>query len=98
MTRLALALLLALAIACAGDRAPEARGRTVALDSAQVDSSMAIIARAASVAIAMDAPDATADSALRAAGMTIADYESLMYRVAADSALTRLFQEAVEKR
>ena len=84
--------------ACSAERQSDATTRDARPDSAAVDSSMAIVARTASVAIAMDAPNADADSILTGAGLTVAEYEALMYRVAADTALTRLFEEAIAKR
>ena len=101
MRNFALVPLLAAAVLACGDRRPDpgAPGaQAPAPDSTQIDSSMAIVARAASVAISMDAPNADADSVLAGAGITISEYESLMYRVAADTALTRLFLDAIEKR
>ena len=98
MRNVALVPLLAAAVLACGDRRPAPAARASAPDSTEIDSSMAIVARAASVAISIDAPNADADSVLAGAGVTIGEYESLMYRIAADTALTRLFLDAIEKR
>ena len=81
--------------ACAGDRTPDASS---AADTAAVDTSMALVIRGASIAIAVDSAPAAADSILRAAGMTAEAYDELMYRIASDSALSRMFEEALRGR
>jgi hypothetical protein len=95
------ALLLAGALACGGDRG---RPAATAADSAPstprpvLDSTMLLIARGAAVAIAVDAAPGRVDSVLAAEGMTAEEYERLMYRIASDSAMSRLYQEALQGR
>jgi hypothetical protein len=96
----AASLSLAAALACGGERA---RPGAAAADSAAatapaVDSSMLLISRGAAVAIAVDRTPGRVDSILAAEGMTADEYEQLMYRVAADSLMSRLFQEALQGR
>ena len=82
--------------ACAGDRTPDAS--SAADTAAAVDTSMALVIRGASIAIAVDSAPAAADSILRAAGMTAEAYDELMYQIASDSALSRMFEEALRGR
>jgi hypothetical protein len=102
MTRIDAALAglgLALLAACGGERAqPPAADSLSARGAPAVDSSMLLISRGAAVAIAVDAAPARVDSILAAEGMTVEDYEGLMYRIAADSVLSRLFNEALKGR
>jgi PBP1b-binding outer membrane lipoprotein LpoB len=89
-------LLIALLLAgCSGD-APQAG----AVDSAAaarattpeiVDSTMALVAPAAAVALALKEQPAKADSILAAAGLSIEQFEALMYRIAADTAARRFY-------
>ena len=83
--------------ACTGDRS-QASPRADSTSAAAVDSSMLIIARGASVAISVDSAPQRADSILAAAGMTVEEYEQLMYRIASDSTLSRLFAGALAGR
>jgi hypothetical protein len=85
----------ALALAACGgaDDAPGAdRG---AADSIAVDTSMALVTRAATVTMGVEAMPAKADSILAASSLTIEEYEALMYRIAADSALSALYGDAI---
>jgi hypothetical protein len=50
------------------------------------------------VAIGVDRAPGRVDSILAAEGMTADDYERLMYRIASDSLMSRLFQEALQGR
>jgi hypothetical protein len=85
---LALGAALILAAACSrpeGNASGEPRGAstTTAVD------------RAVAVARAIQANPAAADSILAAHGLTRAGFDSLMYDVAADSALARAYTEAI---
>lgn len=93
-TSMALALLLA---ACGGERAGEAddtAARQSPAAAAQIDSSMALVSRAAAVTLGIREFPASADSVLAASGMTGEQYEDLMYRIAADATLSDLYLEA----
>ena len=69
-----------------------------AIERPEVDTTMAVVARGASVALAVDAMPTKADSILAAAGMTAEEYEALMYRIASDTLLSRLYEGAVRGR
>jgi hypothetical protein len=90
---LALALLLAACGERAGD-ADDAAGRQSPAEAAQIDSSMALVSRAAAVTLGIREFPASADSVLSASGMTGEEYEDLMYRIAADPRLSDLYLEA----
>jgi hypothetical protein len=78
---------------CGGDRpSPGAQGSS---DTIAVDSGMAIVARAANVTLAAREFPASTDSILTASGLTIEEFEALLYRIAADSALAALYRDAV---
>jgi len=96
---LAVAALLALA-ACGGKDGGDAAmsDSSAAMAQPEVDTTMALVSRGASIAIAVEAMPAKADSILAAAGMTADEYEALMYRIAADTLLSRLYQNAVQNR
>ena len=84
---------------CGGERArPPAPDSTTTRAEPVADSAMILISRGAAVAIAVDAAPGRADSILTAEGMTPDDYERLMYRIAADTAMSRLFQQALQGR
>ncbi len=88
------------ALACGGDKAPPAAApdsSRAAIES-PVDSAMVLISRGAAVAIGVDAAPGRTDSILAAEGMTVEDYERLMYRIASDSAMRRLFEQALQGR
>ena len=91
---------LAAVLACGGERArpPAAAADSAAADAPVVDSSMLLISRGAAVAIGVDRAPGRVDSILAAEGMTADDYERLMYRIASDSLMSRLFQEALQGR
>lgn len=94
-------LALASVSACGGDRArPDSStpDTAAAVAAPEIDSSMLLVSRGAAVAIAVDAAPTRADSILGAMGFTVDEYEQLMYRIAADSALSRLFQQALQGR
>ena len=94
MHSLALALLLA---GCGGERpgeADDATARQSPAAGAQIDSSMALVSRAAAVTLGIREFPASADSVLSAAGMTGEQYEDLMYRISADATLSDLYLEA----
>jgi hypothetical protein len=94
MRRVMCGVALALA-ACGGsddDAPPSVRAAT---DSVAVDTSMALVTRAATVTLGVDAMPAKADSILAASNLTIEEYEALMYRIAADSVLSALYGDAV---
>ena len=87
-----LALLLPL-VACSRDQAapaPAARS-----DSSAVDSTMALVARAASVTLGAREFPARSDSVLAASGLTIEAYEALLYRIASDPEVAMLYQAAI---
>ena len=96
MRRLLTVAALALA-ACGGDR-PAAAPRADPAGAAPVVSSMLLITRGASIAISVDSAPQRADSILAAAGMTLEEYEQLIYRIASDSTLSRLFAGALQGR
>ncbi len=99
--RVAGAALLLAAVACGGDRSRPQPGAADSVASAPrpvVDSTMLLISRGAAVAIAVDAAPGRVDSSLAAEGLTAEQYEQLMYRIASDSAMSRLYQEALQGR
>lgn len=57
----------------------------------QVDSTMALVAPAAAVTLALKERPARADSILAEAGLSIEQFEALMYRIAADTAARRFY-------
>jgi hypothetical protein len=94
-------LVLAAALACGGDRSGPRPGAADSVASAPrpvVDSTMLLVARGAAVAIAVDAAPGRVDSILAAEGLSPEAYERLMYRIASDSVLSRLYQEALQGR
>ena len=64
---------------------------TASTPAATVDSTMVLVAPAAAVALALKEQPARADSILAAAGLSIEQFEALMYRIAADSAARRFY-------
>lgn len=68
--------------------------RSPAADSA-TDSTMGLVVRGASVALAVRSTPEKTDSILTAADMTVASYEQLLYRIAADPVASGLFVSAV---
>ena len=97
----AVALLVAGTLACAGERGRPSVATTDSMPpkaSSAVDSSMQLVTRGAAVAIAVDAAPDRADSILAAEGLSAGEYERLMYRIASDSLLSRLFQQALQGR
>ena len=93
MKPLLCAAALALA-ACGGDddASPSLRA---GLDSVAIDTSMALVSRAAAVTLGVREMPAKADSILAASSLTIEEYEALMYRIAADSTLASLYGDAI---
>ena len=94
-------LVLAAAAACGREpaRPPAADAdSSAAMVAPALDSNMLLISRGAAVAIGVDAAPGRVDSILAAEGLTVDEYERLMYRIAADSALSRLFQQALQGR
>ena len=96
----AVALLVAGTLACAGERGRPSATTTDSPPEASsaVDSTMQLVIRGAAVAIAVDAAPDRADSILAAEGLSAGDYERLMYRIASDSLLSRLFRQALQGR
>ena len=92
MRRIICGVALALAACASDDDTPPAARAT---DSVTVDTSMAMVTRAATVTLGVEAMPAKADSILAAASLTIEEYEALMYRIAADSALSALYGDAI---
>lgn len=88
MRGLGIGLILLLAGACSR---PAEEPADVALGSAV----MTPLDRAVSVARAIQAAPAAADSILAAHGLTRAGLDSLLYAIAADSALARAYTEAM---
>ena len=86
LNRPVLVALLAVALACAGDAAPEGN----AADTTRAGRARA----AAAVADAILARPQAADSILRAAGYTADEYGQLMYDIAADSVMSAEFTAA----
>lgn len=85
ITRPALAALLTVSLACAGDADPETNADTTRAGRARA---------AAAVADAILARPQAADSILRAAGHTADEYGQLMYDIAADSVMSAEFTAA----
>lgn len=88
-----LVTLLFVTAACGRDRpaAPPA----AAADTVAVDSAMALVARAAAVTLGAREFPAQADSVLGASGLTIEEYEALLYRIAADPMMSTLYRNAI---
>lgn len=86
------ALLLA---ACGGDDSRAGAADSAASATARtpevVDSTMALVAPAAAVALALKEKPAMADSILAEAGLSIEQFEALMCRIAADTAARRFY-------
>ena len=96
---MAASLALASLLACGGDRArPPAATADSAPAAPVIDSSMLLISRGAAVAIGVDRAPGRVDSILAAEGMTADEYERLMYRIASDSLMSLLCQEALQGR
>lgn len=87
----ALGLMTIVALGC-GRPGPEAAGGAGDAGGA---SAPTVVDRAAAVARAIQADAAAADSILAAHGLTRAGFDSLMYEIAADSALARAYTEAI---
>lgn len=85
----------ALALGACGGNEDAPRSAREAADSVAVDTSMALVTRAAIVTLGVEAMPAKADSILTASSLTIEEYEALMYRIAADSTLASLYGDAV---
>lgn len=83
--RLALGTALLLAAACSRSDEGAAGGATA----------MTAVDRAVAVARAIQATPAAADSILGAHGLTRDGFDSLMYAIAADSALARVYAEGL---
>lgn len=97
MSMRALGAAILLLAACSGERAPAPPvADTVPVSAAPevTDSAMALVAPAAAIALALEEHPDRADSILQAAGMTPEQFESLMYRIAADSTARMLFESA----
>lgn len=86
---LAVAVMLGIVACSSGDDT-----RSPATDAA-TDSTMGLVVRGASVALAVRSMPEKTDSILTAADMTVASYEQLMYRIAADPVASDLFVSAV---
>lgn len=89
-------LLAALLVAgCSGDSGQGGSGDSATpvatTPPEQVDSTMAMVAPAAAVALALKEKPAMADSILAEAGLSIEQFEALMYRIAADTAARRFY-------
>src|SRR5690606_335891 len=67
-------------------------------DPVVVDSTMALVARAAAVSLGVREAPGRADSVLEASGLTVEEFEALMYRIAADPGMSLLYEGAVGKR
>jgi hypothetical protein len=80
--------------ACGGDDDASPSPRAGA-DSVAIDTSMALVTRAAAVTLGVREMPAKADSILAASSLTIEEYEALMYRIAADSTLASLYGDAI---
>jgi hypothetical protein len=89
-------LLLTLALlASACDRETPAPPPRATTDSTVVDSAMALVARAAAVTLGAREFPGQSDSVLAASGLTIEQYEALLYRIAADPTLAALYRDAI---
>ena len=92
-------LLMALLLAgCSGDgsQSGAADSAAAATTPEVVDSTMALVAPAAAVALALKEEPAKADSILAEAGLSIEQFEALMYRIAADTAARRFYASLTE--
>ncbi len=85
----------ALALVACGGSDDASPSRSAVTDSVVVDTSMALVTRAAAVTLGVREMPAKADSILAASSLTIEEYEALMYRIAADSTLASLYDDAV---
>lgn len=90
----ALGLMTIVALGC-GRPGPEAAGGAGGAGDAGSIPAPTVVDRAAAVARAIQADAAAADSILAAHGLTRAGFDSLMYEIAADSALARAYTEAI---
>ena len=90
-----LPLLAAVLLLSACDREPPAPPVEAASDTTVVDSTMALVARAAAVTLGAREFPARSDSVLAAAGFSIEQYEALLYRIAADPTLAALYADAI---
>lgn len=100
------ALLVALAAGCGGAEAPaaeDAEDQAAAAawasegrDAARIVVSLADLDRGVTVARAIRATPDAADSILAAHGLTRSGLDSLMFAIAADSALSRAYAEAIK--
>jgi hypothetical protein len=90
----ALGLMTIVAVGC-GRPGPEAAGGAGGAGDAGGATTLTMVDRAAAVARAIQADTAAADSILAAHGLTRAGLDSLMYEIAADSALARAYAEAI---
>lgn len=84
----------ALALAGCGGGDDASRSPGAGADSVAIDTSMALVTRAAAVTLGAREMPAKADSILAASSLTIEEYEALMYRIAADSTLAALYADA----
>lgn len=91
-------LLTALLLAgCSGDGSQSVADSAAAATTPEVvDSTMALVAPAAAVALALKEAPAKADSILAEAGLSIEQFEALMYRIAADTAARRFYTSLTE--
>jgi len=91
---LALLAALTLAAACGRPEAPPAEAAE-AMDTESGGVSLADLDRSVTVAQAIRATPGAADSILAAHGLTRPGFDSLMYAIAADSALARAYTESI---
>ena len=98
MRGVALLAALTLAAACGRPQAPpaaEAAQAAEAVDTERGGVSLADLDRSVTVARAIRATPGAADSILAANGFTSLGFDSLMYAIAADSALARAYTESI---
>lgn len=98
--RSALLAALTVAAACGRPETPAAEAAPPveaarAMDSQRGDVSLADLDRSVTTARAMRAMPGAADSILAANGFTRPGFDSLMYAIAADSALARAYTESI---
>jgi len=84
-----------LALGCAGERQAETETGMEAAPAAEAAALPPAVARAVAVARGIEANPAATDSVLAANGLTAAGLDSLMYTIAADSALSAAYTDAL---
>jgi hypothetical protein len=91
---LVLILLLTMAVACGGsDSGPAGEPEAVAGAEAAKD----LPTRAAEITLAVEADPDSADAILEQHGVTVDEFEEMMFEIAADPELTRAYEAALAR-